>query len=158
MNLASIDAMKTVLIMVLGVLRAQTVATNWIFLAQRSITEGARPDDEANLAPMLLVGIANGSSKIRSSLWIGPEDHALAERKMFRGEFNDHPRGTLQLNAMQMAEIYAAGSNFKSFISDPIEEDVHLEFDSVAAAGEILGVIPRLDASKSTYSTSRALG
>ncbi|PWA35458.1 Homeodomain-containing protein [Artemisia annua] len=39
----------------------------------------------------------------------------------------------------------------------PIEEDVHLEFDSVAAAGDILGGIPRLDVSKSTYSTSCAL-
>ena len=47
--------------------------------------------------------------------------------------------------------------NWCSSDRDPIEEDVHLEFDSVAAAGEILGVIPRLDVSKSTYSTSRAL-
>ncbi|GJS21010.1 RNA-directed DNA polymerase, eukaryota [Tanacetum coccineum] len=104
-------------------------------------------------------------------------------KKMFRGEFKDHPRGTLQLNAMRMAEIFADDNNFKSFIvlnftesltrvfsqpcreflcnwcsseRDPVEEDVHIEFDSVAAAGEILGVIPRQDVTKSTYSTSRA--
>nr|GEW19081.1 hypothetical protein [Tanacetum cinerariifolium] len=104
-------------------------------------------------------------------------------KKMFRREFKDHPRGTLQLNAMRMAEIFADDNNFKSFIvlnftesltrvfsqpcreflcnwcsseRDPIEEDVHLEFDSVAAAGEILGVIPRQDVLKSTYSTSCA--
>ena len=47
--------------------------------------------------------------------------------------------------------------NWCSSERDPIEEDVHLEFDSVAVAGEILGVIPRPDVSKSAYSTSRAL-
>ena len=46
--------------------------------------------------------------------------------------------------------------NWCSSERDPIEEDVHLKFDSVAAARKILVVIPILDVSKSTYS-NRAL-
>ncbi|PWA89923.1 Homeodomain-containing protein [Artemisia annua] len=38
-------------------------------------------------------------------------------KKMFRGEFKDHPRGTLQLNAMRIAEIFADDINFQSYVA-----------------------------------------
>ncbi|PWA96972.1 Homeodomain-containing protein [Artemisia annua] len=136
---------------------------------------------------LYLCGAANSSFSMNQGLDIAKStlsEVLEVLKKMFGEELKDHPRGNLQLNAMRIADLFADDINFRSYIvlnltesltrvftqphkeflrnwcsseRDPIEEDVHLEFDSVAAAGEILGVIPRLDVSKYTYSTSRAL-
>ena len=36
---------------------------------------------------------------------------------MFCGELTDHPRGTLHLNAMRIAEIYADDISFQSHVA-----------------------------------------
>ncbi|KVI12443.1 hypothetical protein Ccrd_009123 [Cynara cardunculus var. scolymus] len=93
-----------------------------------------------------------------------------------------YPRGLLQLNAMRLTEILSDDSNFRSYItlnftevltmifllphaeflsswcsseSPPSEEDATLDYDSLAAAGWVLGVLPSSDVPESTFNACR---
>ncbi|GJY50305.1 nodulin homeobox isoform X1 [Tanacetum coccineum] len=92
-----------------------------------------------------------------------------------------YPRGLLQLNAMRLTEILSDDSNFRSYItlnftevlttifsqphgeflsswcseSRPSEEDATLDFDSLAAAGWVLGVVSSSDVPESTFNACR---
>ncbi|PWA57671.1 sequence-specific DNA binding transcription factor [Artemisia annua] len=93
-----------------------------------------------------------------------------------------YPRGLLQLNAMRLTEILSDDSNFRSYItlnftevlttifsqphgeflsswcsseSRPSEEDATLDFDSLAAAGWVLGVVQSSDVPESTFNACR---
>lgn len=93
-----------------------------------------------------------------------------------------YPRGLLQLNAMRLTDILSDDSNFRSYItlnftevlttifllphaeflsswcsseSRLSEEDATLDYDSLAAAGWVLGVLTSSDVPESTFNASR---
>nr|XP_043621676.1 nodulin homeobox [Erigeron canadensis] len=93
-----------------------------------------------------------------------------------------YPRGLLQLNAMRLTDILSDDSNFRSYItlnftevlttifwqphveflsswcsseSRPSEEDATLDYDSLAAAGWVLGVLPSSDVPEPTFNACR---
>lgn len=94
----------------------------------------------------------------------------------------NYPRGLLQLNAMRLTDILSDDSNFRSYItlnftevlttiflqphvdflsswcsseSRPSEEDATLDFDTLAASGWVLGVLPSSDVPESTFNACR---
>ncbi|KAI3668223.1 hypothetical protein L6452_43300 [Arctium lappa] len=97
--------------------------------------------------------------------------------------FKGHPRGLLQLNAMRLTEIFSDDSNFRSYIVlnftevlttvfllphgeflsswcssalEPCEEDVIIDYDSLSAAGQALGVFSTSHVIQSAVRTRRA--
>ncbi|KAJ0620907.1 putative nodulin homeobox protein [Helianthus annuus] len=99
-------------------------------------------------------------------------------KMMFDGDLKDHPRGLLQLNAMRLTEIFSADSRFRTsiilhftevltrvflqpqreFLStwcsndhEPIEEENDMDFDSISAAGLVLGLISKSHVQHSTW-------
>ncbi|KAJ9543446.1 hypothetical protein OSB04_023153 [Centaurea solstitialis] len=99
------------------------------------------------------------------------------------GPFIGHPRGLLQLNAMRLTEIFSDDSNFRSYIvfnfievlttvfllpheeflsswcssaHEPCEEDVVMEYDSLSASGQALGVLPTSHVVQSAARNRRA--
>lgn len=93
-----------------------------------------------------------------------------------------YPRGLLQLNAMRLTDILSDDSNFRSYItlnftevlttifllphaeflsswcsseSRLSEEDATLDYDSLAAAGWVLGVLTSSDVPESTFNACR---
>ncbi|KAJ9543445.1 hypothetical protein OSB04_023152 [Centaurea solstitialis] len=104
-------------------------------------------------------------------------------KTMFCGDPSGHPRGLLQLNAMRLTEIFSDDSNFRSYVLlnfteflttvfslpngeflsswcssalEPSEEDATVEYDSLSAAGQALGVVSTFHVVKSAVTTRRA--
>ncbi|KAJ0493222.1 putative nodulin homeobox protein [Helianthus annuus] len=103
-------------------------------------------------------------------------------KMMFAGDLEDHPRGHLQLNAMRLAEIFSGDSRFRTYIilhftevltsvflqpqreflstwcsneHEPIEEENVMDFDSISAAGQVLGLISKSHVQHSTWNNSQ---
>ncbi|KAC9177462.1 hypothetical protein E3N88_46252 [Mikania micrantha] len=104
-------------------------------------------------------------------------------KMMFFGDVEDHPKGILQLYAMQLTEILSCYSSFKTYIVlnltevlahvfsqpqreflntwcsndlEPAEEDIVMEFDPISSAGQVLGFISTSQVQPSTWSNFQA--
>ncbi|KAL8214920.1 hypothetical protein R6Q57_004369 [Mikania cordata] len=104
-------------------------------------------------------------------------------KMMFFGDVEDHPKGILQLFAMQLTEILSCYSSFRTYIVlnltevlarvfsqpqreflntwcsndlEPAEEDIVMEFDPTSAAGQVLGFISTSQVQHSTWSNFQA--
>ncbi|KAJ0674976.1 putative nodulin homeobox protein [Helianthus annuus] len=77
-------------------------------------------------------------------------------KMMFAGDLEDHPRGHLQLNAMRLAEIFSGDSRFRTYIILHFtEEENVMDFDSISAAGQVLGLISKSHVQHSTWNNSQ---
>ena len=74
---------------------------------------GAPPDDEENMAAILLVGIANGSFKKGSSSSIGPKDRVLANSPYSGPIVEDGPdlKLSLALPTNSIKAIFSSSSH-----------------------------------------------
>ena len=77
------------------------------------VMKGTRPDDEENMAAILLVGIANGSFKTRSSSSIGPKDRVLANSPYSGPIVEDGPdlKLSLALPTNSIEAIFSSSSH-----------------------------------------------
>ncbi|KAD3338215.1 hypothetical protein E3N88_33736 [Mikania micrantha] len=104
-------------------------------------------------------------------------------KMMFFGDVEDHPKGILQLYAMQLTEVLSCYSSFRTYIVlnltevlarafsqpqrefsktwcsndlEPAEEDIVMEFDPISSAGQVLGFISTSQVQPSTWSNFQA--